>query len=237
MKKQFAVIGLGNFGYYLATRLFQSGHEVLGIDKDPRRVQDIRDGVSRAVIADATDPQALKELELEKMDLVVVSIGTDLNSSILATLNVKDMGVKRMVAKSVSDPHGRILQKIGVDEVCFPEKDLALTVARRLDNPNVLDYLPFMEGYSIVELAPPRDFIGKSLVDLDLINRFGIQVIAVKELVPDNVVMIPTGRFIVKDSDVLFLIGPDPALEVLQKNRFDNHRLSGTRSNRSGRGH
>jgi trk system potassium uptake protein TrkA len=116
----------------------------------------------------------------------------------------------------VSEAHGRILQKIGADEVYFPEKDLALTVAQRLDNPNVLDYLPFMEGYSIVQLAPPGEFIGKQLADLDLINRYGIQVIAVKELVPENVVMIPTGRFVVKDSDVLFLIGPDAALAGLQ---------------------
>lgn len=215
MPKQFAVIGLGNFGFYLATTLFQKGHEVLGIDVNARQVQEIRDLVSRAVIADATDPQALKELELEKMDAVVVSIGSVLNSSILTTLNVKDLGVKRVVAKAVSDAHGRILRKIGADEIYFPEKDLALTAAQRLNNPNVLDYLPFMEGYSIVELSPPRAFIGKSLIDLDLINRFGIQVVAVKELVPENVVMIPTGRFVVKDSDVLVMLGPDRALADL----------------------
>ena len=215
MPKQFAVIGLGNFGFYLATTLFQKGHEVLGIDINARQVQEIRDQVSRAIIADATDTQALRELELEKMDAVVVSIGSVLNSSILATLNVKDIGAKRVVAKAVSDAHGRILRKIGADEIYFPEKDLALTAAQRLDNPNVLDYLPFMEGYSIVELSPPRAFIGKNLIELDLINRFGIQVVAVKELVPDNVVMIPTGRFVVKDSDVLVMLGPDQALAEL----------------------
>jgi trk system potassium uptake protein TrkA len=215
MPKQFAVIGLGNFGFYLATTLFQKGHEVLGIDINARQVQEIRDQVSRAVIADATDPQALGELELETMDAVVVSIGSVLNSSILATLNVKDLGVRRVVAKAVSDAHGRILRKIGADEVYFPEKDLALTAAQRLNNPNVLDYLPFMEGYSIVELSPPREFIGKSLIELDLINRYGIQVVAVKEMVPDNVVMIPTGRFVVKDSDVLVMLGPDRALTEL----------------------
>ncbi len=220
MLKQFAVIGLGNFGFYLATTLFQKGHEVLGIDINPRQVQEIRDQVSRAIIADATDPQALRELELAKMDAVVVSIGSVLNSSILATLNVKDLGVKRVVAKAVSDAHGRILRKIGADEIYFPEKDLALTAAQRLDNPNVLDYLPFMEGYSIVELSPPRTFIGKSLIELDLINRFGIQVVAVKELVPENVVMIPTGRFVVKDSDVLVMLGPDQALaELTEKDK------------------
>jgi len=217
MKKQFAVIGLGNFGFYLAVALFQKGHEVLAIDINPRQVQEIRDQVSRAVIADATDSQALKELELEKMDAVVVSIGSVLNSSILATLNVKDMGVKRVVAKAVGSAHGRILEKIGADEIYFPEKDIALTAAQRLDNPNVLDYLPFMEGYSIAQLAPPREFIGKTLIELDLINRFGIQIIAIKELVPENVIMIPTGRFVVKDSDILFLLGPDPALATLQK--------------------
>ena len=216
MEKQFAVIGLGNFGFYLAAALFQKGHEVLGIDINPRQVQEIRDKVSRAVIADATDPQALKELELEKMDAVVVSIGSVLNSSILATLNVKDMGVKRVVAKAGSNAHGRILQKIGADEIYFPEKDIALTAAQRLDNPNVLDYLPLMEGYSIAQLAPPREFIGKTLIELDLINKHGIQVVAVKELVPENVVMIPTGRFLVKDSDMLILLGPDKALARLK---------------------
>ncbi len=215
MKKQFAVIGLGNFGFYLASGLFQKGHEVLGIDINPRKVQEIRDQVSRAVIADATDLQALRELELETMDAVVVSIGSVLNSSILATLNVKDMGVKRVVAKAVSNAHGRILQKIGADEIYFPEKDIALTAAQRLDNPNVLDYLPFMEGYSIVELAPPKEFVGKTLIELDLINNQGIQVVAVKELVPERVVMIPTGRYLVKDSDVLVLLGPDKALAGL----------------------
>ena len=217
MKKQFAIIGLGNFGFYLATALFQKGHEVLGIDINPKLVQEIRDRISRAVIADATDAQAVKELELEKMDAVVISIGSVLNSSILATLNVKDVGARKVVAKAVSEAHGRILQKIGADEIYFPEKDLALTAAQRLDNPSVLDYLPFMEGYSIVQLAPPASFIGKNLIDLNLINRFGVQVIAIKELVPENVVMIPTGRFVVKDSDILILLGPDDALDGLRE--------------------
>ncbi|MGD9249611.1 MAG: TrkA family potassium uptake protein [Desulfobacterales bacterium] len=217
MKKQFAIIGLGNFGFYLASALFQKGHEVLGIDINPKQVQEIRDQVSRAVIADATDPQALKELELKKMDAVVICIGSILNNSILATLNVKDLGVKRIAAKAVSDPHGRILRKIGADDIYFPEKDLAITAAQRLDNPNVLDYLAFMEGYSIVQLSPPAPFIGKSLIELDLINRYGVQVIAIKELVPENVVMIPTGRFVVKDSDVLVILGPEMVLADLQE--------------------
>lgn len=218
MKKQFTVIGLGNFGFYLASGLFQKGHEVLGIDINPRKIQKIRDKVSSAVIADATDPQALKELELGKMDAVVVSIGSMLNSSILATLNVKDMGVKRVVAKAVSDAHGRILQKIGATDIYFPEKDLALAAAQHLDNPNVLDYLPFMEGYSIVQSTPPAAFIGKNLIELNLINRLGIQVIAVQKAAPENVLMIPTGQYIIKKSDLLVLLGPDKALAGLKEN-------------------
>lgn len=217
MKKQFAVIGLGNFGFYLATCLFQKGHEVLGIDKNARQVQEIRDQISQAVVADATDPQALRELELERMDTVVIGIGSILNSSILATLNVKDLGVRRVVAKAVSEAHGRILQKIGANEIYFPEKDLAFSVAQKLDNPNVLDYLAFMEGFSIAQMAPPGDFIGKTLMELDLINRYGVQVIAVKEIVPENVVMIPTGRFQIKQSDLMIVIGPDKALSALQE--------------------
>jgi trk system potassium uptake protein TrkA len=151
------------------------------------------------------------------MDAVVVSIGSVLNSSILTTLNVKDMGVKRVVAKAVSDAHGRILRKIGADEIYFPEKDLALTAAQRLDNPNLLDYLPFMEGYSIVQLTAPEDFIGKSLIELDLINRMGIQIIAVTQTVPEKTVMIPTGRFVIMGSDVLALLGPDKVLAGLKK--------------------
>ncbi|MEJ2640052.1 MAG: TrkA family potassium uptake protein [Desulfosarcinaceae bacterium] len=217
MKKQFAVIGLGNFGFYLATTLYQKGHEVLAVDVESRRVQEIRDNVSRAVIADATDPKAVRELELADMDAVVIAMGSDLNNSILATLNTKDAGVKRILAKAVSDAHGRILQKIGASEIYFPEKDLALTAAQRLANPNIIDYIPLMEDHSIAQLAPPEEFLGKTLAELDLINKYGIQIVAVKELIPKNHVIIPTGRFVIKDSDVLVMIGPEKQMARLRE--------------------
>ena len=217
MKKQFAVIGLGNFGFYLATTLYQKGHEVLAVDVDSRRVQEIRDNVSRAVIADATDPKAVRELELADMDAVMIAIGSNLNNSILATLNTKDAGVKRILAKAVSDAHRRILLKIGASEIYFPEKDLALTAAERLANPNLIEYIPLMEDHSIAQLAPPKDFIGKTLAELDLINKYGIQIVAVKELIPNNNVSIPTGRFVIKDSDVLVMIGPEKQMARLRE--------------------
>jgi trk system potassium uptake protein TrkA len=215
--KQFAVIGLGNFGYYLATRLHEKGHDVLAVDLDPKRIQEIKDHVGQAIVADATDQEAMLSLGLRQMDAVIVCIGTSLNQSILATLLMKEIGVKTVLAKAIQEPHGRILEKIGADEVLFPEKDLALHLAERLHNPNVLTYLPLTEGYSILELAPPNDWIGKSLAELNLIARFGIQVLAVKEFVPERVTNIPGAGFVVKDSDLLIVMGPNKALEQLQQ--------------------
>ena len=188
--KQFVVIGLGNFGHYLAIHLYKKGHEVLAIDNNSNRVAEIKDQVSQAVTADATDRKALEALGLDKMDAAIICIGSVLSESILATLNMKDIGVAQVFAKAISEAHSRILYKIGASEVLFPEKDEAISLAERLHNPNMLDYLPFLEGYSIIELAPPKTFVGKSLRDLDLINRFGVQVVAIKELVPNRLIWI-----------------------------------------------
>ena len=215
--KQFAIIGLGNFGHYLALNLYKKGHEVLVIDKNVSRVQEIKDQVSQAVVADATDRKAMESLGVKDMDAAVVCIGSVLSDSILATLNLKEIGVKRVLAKAMTEAHGRILNKIGASEIYFPEKDQATSLAERLHNPNMLDYLPFAEGYSIIELAPPKSFIGKALQELDLINRYGVQVVAVKEIIPDRLNLIPTGTFIVKDSDILICLGPNDVLDELRE--------------------
>jgi trk system potassium uptake protein TrkA len=216
--KQFAIIGLGNFGYYLAKLLYRKGYEVLAVDIDPKQVQAVRDDVSQALVADATDRTVIEALGVKDMDVAVVCIGSILSNSILATLILKDIGVKRIYAKAITEPHGRILYKVGADEVFFPEKDLAISLAERLHNPNMLDYLPFLEGYSIIELAPPRGFIGKSLKDLNLTNRFGVQVVAIKEMVPDKLNLIPTAQTVLKDSDIMIILGPNEGLDKLQKN-------------------
>jgi trk system potassium uptake protein len=215
--KQFAVIGVGNFGYYLATHLYAKGHEVLAIDSDGGRIQEIKDKVSQAVLADATDRKALETLGLDRMDAVAVSVGDVLSNSILVCLNLIDLDVQRLVAKAISEPHGRVLQKIGVHEVVYPERDLAITLAERLHSPNILEYLPFIDDYSIVEIAPPAHFVGKRLSELDLINHYGIQVIAIKELVPDRMNMIPTGSYLMKDSDILIILGPQEGIDKLRR--------------------
>jgi trk system potassium uptake protein TrkA len=214
--KQFAIIGIGNFGKYLATRLYEMGHEVLVIDKRPSAVQDIKDGVSQAVVGDATDRRTLESLDVKQVDAAVVSIGSEMSDSILATLNLIEIGIQRVMAKAVSKEHGRILQKIGATDILFPERDLAISLAERLNNPNMIDYLPFLEDYGIIELAPPKSFIGKALWELDLINRYGVQVVAIKEIVPERMNLVPTGKFVIKDSDILILLGSNEGLGRLR---------------------
>jgi trk system potassium uptake protein len=215
--KQFVVIGLGNFGHYLAINLYKKGHEVVAIDKNADRVAEIKDQVSQAVIADATDRKAMEALGLDKMDAAVICIGSVLSESILATLNMKDIGIAQVFAKALSEAHSRVLYKIGTSEVFFPEKDQATSLAERLHNPNMVDYLPFLEGYSIIEMSAPDQFVGKSLRDLDLINRFGVQVVAIKELVPDRLNLIPTARCVLKNSDIMILLGPNEGFDKLRK--------------------
>lgn len=215
--KQFAIIGIGTFGHYLATHLYEKGHDVLAIDKNSHLIQEIKDSVSQAVVADATDEKTLESLSIKEMDAAVVCIGTDLSASILVTLKLKDVGVKRVFAKAITESHGRILHKVGALEVLFPEKDIAVSLAERLHNPSVLDYLPFLEGYSIIELVLPKSFVGKELKDLDLINKYGIQVLAVKKIVPDQLNMIPTGQYVLEDGDILIILGPNDRLDLLRE--------------------
>ena len=217
--RQFAVIGLGNFGFYLATHLYNKGYEVLAIDRSQKLVQEIKDQVSRAAVADATDIKALEALGVGQVDVAVNCIGTVVSDSILATLTLLDIGVKRVLAKATSESHARILKKIGAAETFFPEKDLAVSLAERLHNPNMLDYLPFIEGYSIQELHVPPDFAGKALMELDLINRYGIQIVAVKGVGADHVNLIPTGQTTLKKGEIIIVIGPNESLEKLRTDK------------------
>jgi len=214
--KQFAVIGIGNFGYYLAKHLYEKGNDVLAVDIDPKIIQKIKDNVSQAVVADAMDPEAMQELCLAEFDTVILSTGSILSNSILSALNLMELGLKNVYAKALSEAHGKILKKIGLNEVFFPEKDMAVSMAERLDSPDVLDYLPFMDGYSIVGLDAPKKFLGKRLMDLDLINKYGVQVIAVTTGSDRTTTMIPTGAFVATSNDKLIVLGPNKALDNLR---------------------
>jgi len=206
---RFAVIGLGSFGSYLARTLYEKGHEVLVIDKDKDKVEEAKDFSSQAVWMDSADKESLRALGVQDMDVVVVSLGPEMEPSILTVLYLHELGVNRILAKALSPDHGKILEAIGATEVIYPERDMAVRLAQRLSSRNVLEYLPLAENISIQEIVPPEAFIGKKLRDLDLTNRYRVQVIAVRQLVPDRLIFIPGADFVIKDSDVLVVMGEE----------------------------
>jgi trk system potassium uptake protein TrkA len=156
---------------------------------------------------DATEKDALKALGLEDMDAVIVSTGTKISTSILICLHLQEKGVKKILAKAVDEDHGKILKRVGATGIIHPEKDMAIRVARGLSRPNVLDFIPLGEDFDLVQVAPPREFVGNSLRDLNLRSKYNIHVIAIKELVPENFILVPPASFVIKDSDILIILG------------------------------
>ena len=205
--KRFAVIGLGNFGFHAAKALYEDGNEVVAIDTDRARVQAIDHFATEAVVLDATDKDSLKALGLNEMDGVIVSTGTKISVSILNCLHLNEMGVKKILAKALDEDHAKILKKVGASEIIHPERDMARRVSRGLSRPNVLDFIPLSEDFDLVQVGPPRDFIGKSLKELNLRARYNVHIIAVKEIVPDNFILAPPAGFVIKDSDILIMLG------------------------------
>ncbi len=214
---KFAVIGLGSFGSNVAKTLYGKKHEVLAIDLNKERIEELKTLVTHAVHMDAAVKENLRALDIQEMDVVVVSLGPEMESSILTVLYLHELGAKRIVAKALTEDHGKILDAVGATEVIYPEKDMAIKTALRLSNPNVLEYLPLLSGIDIQEIAPPEKFIGKSLKDLDLRNKYGVQVIAIKEIIPEKTTIIPKSDFVIKDSDILILMGEQKHLSRINK--------------------
>ena len=166
--KQFVVIGLGRFGVSVATELYRMGHEVLAIDRSVERVEEIADSVTHAVCADATDEAELGSLGLRNFDVAVVSIGSDLQASILVTMLCKELGVKYVLTKAKSDLHAKVLQRVGADKVVFPERDMGARTAYNLVSTNILDYIELSPDYSLVEISVPPQWVGKNMRELNL---------------------------------------------------------------------
>jgi len=205
--KRFAVIGLGKFGFHAAKALFEDGNEVIAIDADKGKVQTIDAHCTEAIVLEATDKDALKSLGLENMDGVIVSTGTKISTSILICLHLQEIGTKKILVKALDEDHGKILKRVGATEIIHPERDMALRVSRGLSRPNVLDFIPLSEGFDLVQVGPPRQFIGKSLKDLNLRAKHNVYIIAIKELVPENFTLVPPASFVIKDSDILIMLG------------------------------
>jgi trk system potassium uptake protein TrkA len=214
--RQFAVIGLSSFGYYLCRQLADRGHQVIAIDRDASKVESVQEFVEKAVLADAVDKEMLSQLGVSDMDVVIVCLGEQIDASILATLHLKELGAKEIWVKAMTEDHGKVLHMIGANNVIFPEKDMAERVAYSLSNSNVLEHIPLAAGYSIMELAPPGGFVGKTLGELDLPRKYSVMVLVIKELVPENIVSMPSSSYRIKDSDVLVVTGKDTDLKRLQ---------------------
>jgi len=213
--KQFAVIGLGRFGASVAKTLHAAGYQVLGIDDAEERVRANLDNCTRAVEADATDEQALRALGIRNFDTVIVGIGGDIQSSILVTLMLKELGVKQVVVKAQSDLHGKVLYKVGADKVVFPERDMGSRVAKSLVASNILEYIELAPDFSILEFMVSERMIGKSLRHLDLRNRFGANIIAIRR--GNDFELAVRADDAVREGDVLVVVGRNDDLRRLEK--------------------
>jgi len=211
--KKYCVIGLGNFGYHVACFLYEEGHEVFGIDLDREKVQRVKDHTTIAIQGDAASKEFLASQGVSEMDAVVVSTGERSHLSTLITLYLKELEVKHILVKAVNEDHGKILMKVGAKQVIHPEKDMAVKTARGLVYPNILDYLPLSEDFSITEAAPPLGFIGKNLLEIDLTKKYQVIVIAIRDVIAGHFITAPPPDYVIKDSDVLIFMGRSDDIE------------------------
>lgn len=203
--KSFAVIGLGRFGTEVAKSLAELGNEVLAIDRDPEAIKDVSSLVTYAVEADVMDEGVLKDLGISNMDAVVVSIGSNLEASVMATLLSKEIGVKRILAKAQTKLHGRLLKKIGADRIIYPEIEMGNRVAHNLTSKNILDYIELSPEFSIIELNALEKWVGKSLKTLRLRNKYGVNVIAIKK--GEKINISPRSEDTIEEGDIIIIIG------------------------------
>lgn len=204
---RYCVIGLGNFGFHVARTLYEEGHEVVAVDQDREKVQRIQEHASYAMQGDAANKEFLSGQGIGEMDAVVVSTGERSHLSTLITLYLRELKVPRILVKAIDEDHGRILEKVGATDIIFPEKDMAIRTARSLSRPNVLEYIPLAEDYSITEVGPPTHFLGKTLIDLDLRRKFNVTIIGIKDVLTDVFIAVPPPSYVIKDSDLLIFIG------------------------------
>lgn len=204
-KRQYAVIGLGRFGTSVAHRLYTAGQEVLGIDVNEERVENAELSVTHAIMADTTEEETLKSIGIRNFDCVIVAIGNDMQSSILTTLLLKELGVEKVIAKALNKNHGQVLTKVGADWVIYPERDMGERVANQLLSPNMLNYIELSKEYNIEEIILPMSMKGKSLRELDLRAKYNISVIAIVS--NGEIIIAPSPDQDIHEKDMLLVVG------------------------------
>lgn len=213
--KSFVVIGLGLFGSSVARQLCAMGAEVLAIDTNSDLVQQVSGDVTSAVVADARDAEVLRALGAHACDCAVVAIGDDLAASVLATMNLKELGLGHIVCKAHDETHRRVLEKLGADKVLIPEKEVAEKLARSLTSHDVLDFIELSSDYGIVELPAPRSWVGKSLMELNIRAKLGVNIIAVSR--NGKISVSPRAEFQIGKDDILVVLGDYDSLALMQE--------------------
>ena len=213
MKKTYVVIGLGRFGTAIASRLFALGNEVLAIDTDAGKVQHAEPFVTYAVIGDARDEEVLRSLGVGNFDCCVVAIGTDIEASILITVMLKELGAKQVVCKALSALHARVLERVGADRVIQPEREIGQRLAQHLGRTNVIDYIGFSDDFSILEIKTPRSWIGKTLGQLGVRARYGINVLAIRHGKGGVADVTPGADGRISENDLLVILGTNDKVD------------------------
>lgn len=211
-KRTFFVIGLDRFGYNLAINLEKTGNEVVGLDKDEEKVNRIADQITHGAIGDPTDAAVLRALDIRAEDIAIVALTNDIQSGVLVTMMLKEMGIKTVIAESTSEIHGRILQKVGADKIIFPEKDMGERLAKSLSHSDIMDYIDLSDEYSIMEIRTPKEWAGKSLIELKVRTAYNINVIATRNA-KGELSLSPDPADPLSQQDILIVIGKNKDIE------------------------
>lgn len=217
MSKSFVVIGLGNFGMSVARTFAEHGHDVLAIDDNENLVEEASEYVTHAINADVTNEEVLKSLDIKSFDAAIVAIGVDIQSSILATVMLKELGAKYILAKAQNDLHSKTLYKVGADRVVFVERDMGIRIAHNLIMNNIIDMIELSSSFSIVELQPLPSWFGKTLNELQMRSKHGINVVAIKK--EDSVDTSPTAESRIDKGDMLLVFGHNKNLSKLNNEK------------------
>jgi len=215
MKKTYVVIGLGIFGTTVAAKLFALGNEVLAIDTSEENVQRVESHVTYAVVGDARDEDVLRSLGVRNYDCAVVAIGTDLATSVIVTLNLKELGVPQILCKATDEVQKRALEKVGADRVVIPEREMGIKLAQGLSSSSILDYIELSNDCGIVEIPAPETWIGKTIKELNVRARYGVNVIAVRH--EGAISVAPGGDYSIAEGNVLVVLGRNDQLDRLKK--------------------
>ncbi len=213
--KQIAVIGLGSFGTNLARKLSELGTSVVVIDSSEARIDRIKAYVDKAILGDASDPRLFRELGLERMDTVVLSLGDELDASVLAALHLKELGAKNIVAKVASEDHEKIVKLIGAEATVFPERDMAVRLANSLSGQNIAEYLPLGPDLSLMEIKPLSSMVGKTIAELNFREKYRCQIVAIHESAGARRVFIPQPGTVIREDHLLFIIGANEDVDSL----------------------